>query len=307
MSTFLVTQATGQQSQWVIKHLLAAGAKVHAVVRDPQKIPTALKQEGITIFKGESVNYDEVLQAARGCSAAYLNTFPWPPSLEVQQAKTIVAACKEAGIETIVASTTFTVGERAVWDDEAIEKLELREYFTSKAEVEAVVRGGNFKAYTFIRPAVLISDFFLPGAYFNFPGLPASGELDQACGDDDLIPFTDPNDVGKYVAAALQDPAKFSGQAIDLLSGLVTLGEVRDILARVSGRDVRLKRYTAAEAEAALPAVFGMRFQLMAALRDLSAYLTKTKEAESKFGIPTTSIEAAVQREKARLLECLPE
>ncbi|GFP57679.1 NmrA-like family domain-containing oxidoreductase malD [Trichoderma asperellum] len=147
MATYLVTQATGQQSQMVITYLLAAGAKVHAVVRDPLKIPSALDKQGITIFKGESTNFEEIFQAAQGCQGAFLNTFPIP-GLEAQQAKTVVEACKKAGIESIVAATTVTVGNKAMWDDAATKEVGLREYFLSKAEVEEAVRNGNFKTYT---------------------------------------------------------------------------------------------------------------------------------------------------------------
>jgi uncharacterized protein YbjT (DUF2867 family) len=305
MATYLVTQATGQQSQWVITHLLAAGAKVHAVVRDLQKVPPALEKPGVTIFKGESTNFEEIFQAAQGCKGAFLNTFPWP-GLETQQAKTVVEACKKAGIESIVASTSFTVGDKAMWDDAATEEAGLRPYFLSKVEVEEVVRGGNFKAYTILRPAVLHSDYLLPGAYSNFPGLPARGELDHACNDGVQIPHTDAHDIGKYAAAALQDPAKFGGQEIDLPNELFTLEEVRDILVKVSGRDVRVRQRTPAEVEEAMATVFGMRFQLWANAKDFSGYGKLTKEVQTKFGIPFTSLEMALQRDKARLLECLP-
>lgn len=106
MATYLVTQATGQQGQAVIAHMVAAGFKIHAVVRDPSKIPSTLQNEAITIFKGESTNFDEIYQAAQGCQGAFLNTFPIP-GIEAQQAKTIVDACKKAGIEQLVAATTY--------------------------------------------------------------------------------------------------------------------------------------------------------------------------------------------------------
>lgn len=305
MATYLVTQATGQQSLSIITHLLAAGAKVHAVVRDPQKIPPALEKQGITIFKGESTNFEEIFQAAQGCSGAFLNTFPWP-GLEAQQAKTIVAACKKAGIESIVASTTITTGDKTVWDDAETEKIGLRPYFLSKVEVEEAVRGGNFNAYTILRPAVLHTDYMLPGVYGNFPGLPARGELDHACNDGVPLPFTDTNDIGKYAVAAFQDPAKFGGQEIELLSGLLTMEEIRDILVKVSGKDVRVRQLTSTEAEETKAAVFGIHFQLMANVKDFSAQAEMAKKIQRKFGIPFTSLEMALQRDRARLLECLP-
>ncbi|KAK2049704.1 NmrA-like family protein [Colletotrichum somersetense] len=304
MATYLVTQATGQQSLATIAHLLAAGAKIHAVVRDPEKAPPALKKQGVTIFKGESTNLDEIYQAAQGCKAAYLNTFPWP-GLETQQAKTIVTACEKAGVESIVGCTSFAAGHRDVWDDVATAEVGLRQYYLSKAEVEEAVRGGRFKAYTILRPSVLHTDFMLPGVYGNFPGLP-SGELGHACDDGVRLPYTDTDDVGRYAAAALQDPDRFGGQEIDLPNEYVTMEEVRDALVRVSGREVRVRQLTPAEVEVTKQTAPGMLFQIWANAKDFTALVDAAKEAQEKFGIPFTSLEAGLQRDKARLLESLP-
>ncbi|GKT43335.1 NmrA-like family domain-containing protein [Colletotrichum spaethianum] len=304
MATYLVTQATGQQSQSVIAHLLAAGAKVHAVVRNPQKVPPALEKQGVTIFKGESTNYEEVYQAARGCKGAFLNTFPWP-GLETQQAKTIVDACEKAGVESLVVCTTFTVGNRAIWDDAATEEVGLRPYFLSKAEVEEIVRGAKFKAYTILRPSVLHTDFMLPGVFGNFPGLP-QGELDHACNDGVRLPYSDTYDVGKYAAAALQDPVKFGGQEIDLPNEYLTMEEVRDVLVKVSGRDVQVRQQAPEEVEETKKTAPGMLFQIWANVKDFTTFVKTAKEAQTKFGIPFTPFEEAMKRDKARLLECLP-
>lgn len=304
MATYLVTQATGEQSKQVIKHLLAAGVKVHAVVRDLEKVPAVLKNPDITLFQGESKNFEEIFQAAQGCQGAFLNTFPIP-GLEALQANTIAEACKKAGVEGIVAATTFSTGNKAGWDDAITEECLLREYFLSKAQVEDAVRGANFKAYTILRPAVLHQDFLLPGAYSNYPRLP-HGELDHPFNDGVKIPFTDANDVGQYAAAALLNPAKFAGQEIDLSTQSLTIDEAHEILVKVSGRDVRLVKRTPQQVEDLKPTVFGQRFQLLANAKDWSTSADAIKEVQAKFGIPFTSLETSMQREKARFLECLP-
>ncbi|KAF5962965.1 nitrogen metabolite repression protein nmrA [Fusarium bulbicola] len=78
MSVYLVTQATGQQSQWVIKHLLGAGHKIHVVVRNIEKMPALLSDPNITLFQGESKNLHDIFGAAQGCEAAFLNTVSFP-------------------------------------------------------------------------------------------------------------------------------------------------------------------------------------------------------------------------------------
>ncbi|KAI0181363.1 NmrA family protein [Hypoxylon sp. FL1284] len=305
MASYLVLQATGQQGQAVVRHLLAGGAKVHAVVRDLQKVPPILKSPGVTLFRGHSENAEEVYQAAQGCCGAYLNTFP-APGLEVLQAQTVTDACKRAGVESIVAATTITTGERARWDNEMCKELNLHGYFTSKAAVEDIVRGAGFKAYTIVRPGILHHDFLLPGAHLNYPGLPTRGELDHSFNEGARAPYTDTDDVGKYVAAALLNPDKFNGQEIDLGTEMLTIQEVHDVIVKVSGRDVPLKKRSPEEVEAAKETVFGQKFHLWVNLSDgFGAYAIKAKEAEAKFGLPFTSLEASLQRDKSRLLECL--
>lgn len=305
MATYLVTQATGAQSQWVIKHLLNSGAKVHAVVRDLNKVPPALKDSSITLFQGESQNSEEIFQAAQGCKGVFLNTFPIP-GLETGQAKGVVEGCLKAGVESIVASTAYLSNNKAMWDDPATDEGQLRDYFISKGAVEDVIRGASFKAYTIIRPAVISHDYMLPHSYYNFPELPTQGELAHCLDDSTKLPHTDSYDLGKYAAAALQDPAKFGGQEIDFFNELLTIGEVRDVIAKVSGKDVRLRRRTSEEAQAVLKTVFGQRFHFVANAKDFSAATAVVKEVPAKFGIPFTSLEETLQRQRTLLVESLP-
>lgn len=306
MATYLITQATGQQSRWVIHHLLEAGVKIHAIVRDLQKVPPILQNPAITLFQGESKNYEDVLRAAQGCKGVFLNTVPFP-GLELLQAKTIVEASKAAGVETIVASTTQCASNKEMWDDEETKATQLYYYFASKAEVEDVVRGAGFQAYTILRPAVLAHDFFLPGAYGNFPRLPTHGELDHLLNPGVGVPYTDTHDVGKYAAAALLDPGKFGGAEIDMGNELLSMEDARDILVRVSGRNVKAVKRTEAELEEMGASVFGQKFHLWANIKDIAFIPVVAKETQTKFGIPFTTVEAALQRDKASLLECLPE
>ncbi|KAH8646016.1 NmrA family protein [Tricladium varicosporioides] len=305
METYLVTQATGQQSQWVITHLIAAGVKVHAVVRNCHKVPLILEHSSVTLFEGESTNFDIILQAAQGCKAVFLNTFPMP-GLEAQQSKTVIEACKKAGVESIVASTTFNADNKAFWDDSTTKECGMHWYFAAKGEVEHAVRNAGFKAYTILRPVWMIHDYLLPSAPYNFLELATKGVLDHAYNTGTKMVHTDSFDVGKYAAAALQDPAKFGGQEINLGNEALTIEEVRDILVKVSGREVQVRKRTPEEMEAVKDVLFSQGIQLLASAKDISAASASAKGVQAKFGITFTSFEMAMQRDKARLLKCLP-
>lgn len=305
MATFLVTQATGYQSRWTITHLLEAGAKVHAVVRNAQKIPPLLQNPAVTVFQGESNEFESISRAAQGCQAVFLNTFPIP-GLETQQAQTVVDACKSAGLKGIVLATTFCTGYRTIWDDTATKDCQLHDYYTSKAAIEDIVRRAGFEAYTILRPAFIHFDYLLPHSQFNFPRLASDGELDHFYNDNARMPQTDAHDVGKYAAAALQNPAKFRNQEIELANENLTINEVCEILARVSGKDVRVKKHASEGIEAAKITVMAQRFHQWANVKDFSTAVEAAKEAQVKFGITFTPLEKALRRERDSLLESLP-
>ncbi|VUC23417.1 unnamed protein product [Clonostachys rosea] len=305
MNTYLVTQATGRQSQWTIKHLLAAGAKVHAVVRNLEKLPTVLNEANVTVFKGESTDSEAVFEAAQGCKGAFLNTFPYPPGIEAQQATSIVEACKKAGVETIVASTTFNTGDKALWDNNVTKEIGLHGYYESKALVEDVVRGAGFQSYTILRPSFIHFDYLLPSVYMNYPTLPIDGTLLHSLDDGVPIAHTDAHDIGKYAAAALQNPEKFDREEIDLANEFLTPVEVGEILKKASGKDIQVRKRTGLEMEEANDTVGLHKFHAWINTRDLKHGPERTKAVQAKFGILFTSLESALQRENTSLLECL--
>ncbi|KAK8048229.1 hypothetical protein PG994_009959 [Apiospora phragmitis] len=309
MSTYLITQATGGQSGWVITHLLAAGAKVHAVIRNLNKeLPAVLKSPGVTLFQGESHNFDDIYKAAQGCQGVFLNTFP-RPGLEAQQAKTILEAAKKAGVETLVSSSTVGTDDEALRISDAVRDCQLDAYYASKHEVEGLVRGAaGFKAYTIVRPAVIHFDLCTWRHEGNFPRLASHGELDDLMTPGSKLPFTDAGDIGKYVAAALLDGplGKFANQEIDLYNELLDFDEVAAIMNRVSGKHVKAVKRTFEELQGMGAFVFGQAFHLLTNVQDFSTKGGAAAAAvQSKFGIPFTSLEEGLTRDKALLMEIL--
>ena len=152
----------------------------------------------------------------------------------------------------------------------------------------------------------MIHDYLLPSAPYNYPELSTHGELVHAYTDGTKMLHTDSFDVGKYAAAALLDPAKFGSQEIDLGNEALTVEDVRDILKKVSGREVTVRKRTPEEMKAAAGKLFSLGLQLLASKKDISTAAAGAKAVQEKFGIPFTSFEMAMLRDKARLLECIP-
>lgn len=310
MSTFLITQATGGQSGWSITHLLAAGAKVHAMVRDLKKeLPAVLKEPGVTLFEGESTNFDAIYKAAQGCQGVFLNTFSHPPGLETEQSKTILAAAKKAGVATVVYSSVVGTDDAALRESDAVRDCGLAGYYASKHEAEQDVRAAGFAAYTIVRPAVIHYDLSTPRHAMNFPRLASHGELDDLLLPGRKMAFTDAEDIGKYVAAALLDGAdggKFAGQEINVYSELLGLDEVAAVLNKVGGkRGVKAVKRTVEELKTMNALVFGQYFQLLFNAHDSIFKSTEAAMVQAKYGIPFNSLEASLTRDKADLLDIL--
>lgn len=109
-----------------------------------------------------------------------------------------------------------------------------------------------------------------------------------------------------YAAAALQDPTKFRGQEIDLGNEVFDFEQIRNILVKVSGREVRVVKRTAEEVEKLGIAVHGHMFQHSANMKPFGFIERGAREVQKKFGIPFTPLEDALQRDMVRLTECIP-
>ena len=95
----LVTGATGNVSSGLIPELIAKGASVRALVRDPAKAQ-GLRDQGVEVVTGD-LDKPETLDAAfSGVDKVFLLTPPNPN--QVAQARNGIAAAKRAGVSYIV-------------------------------------------------------------------------------------------------------------------------------------------------------------------------------------------------------------
>ncbi|KAJ9633642.1 hypothetical protein H2204_006848 [Knufia peltigerae] len=312
MSTYLVTGATGIQGGAVVSELLAAGAKVHAVVRDPTSPKAvALKAKGVVLFQGTHEEPDAAFRAAAaGCAGMFLNLTIFEPGAARAQADAVIKASKAGAgandLTSIVLSSTYRTMEMSsqVATAAAVHPF-LGAYYTSKAEVEAAVRESGVKSYTILRPPVLDHDYLLPTSNHShtFPRLPKSATLVTSLNDDRTMPYLDGYDVGRYTAAALLNPTKFGGHEIDIASENLSAQEVRDILARVSGVDVKLHKRTPAEKEETKNTEF---FQTFEELANRIPRQIDVQGLKQNYGVKMTTLEEYFEKNKETLLNSLP-
>ncbi len=311
MPTYLVTGSTGQQGSAVVKHLLYSGATIHAVVRDQSSEKSkALASKGVVLFQGTHEEPDDVFRtASKGCTGLFLNPSVFQPGVAKAQAEAIIKACKSGGGDTftsiVLSSTTRTAEMSADLATAGAISPFLGGYYTAKAEVEVAVRDSGIKHYTILRPPVLNHDYLLPASASpgGFPDLPRSGKLVTTLDDGLTMPYLDPEDVGKLASAALLDPAKFSGHEIELAADNLTAQDVRDVLAKVSGIDIKFHKRTPEEVEAAKMTAFFQAFEMLANVR---AAQVDVDALEGKYGIKLTRFTEYMQKNKEKLMDSLP-
>ncbi|KAH8651389.1 hypothetical protein BX600DRAFT_502122 [Xylariales sp. PMI_506] len=119
------------------------------------------------------------------------------------------------------------------------------------------------------------------------PELKSAGEIVHAFEPGVRMPHIDEDDVGRYAAAALLDPAKFDGTEIDLANENLTPEEVAAAFS---------EEIAAARDE-------GQIMQLWANLVDITV---DSKATQEKYGIPLTSFKDYLRREKVQLSESIP-
>ncbi|KAI1205343.1 NmrA family protein [Annulohypoxylon truncatum] len=263
--------------------LLEARAKIHAVVRNPLTTSAReLEGKGVKIFQGTHESFDTFLEAAKGCNGLSLNLIPFAENRQAmpRQARGIIQACKDAKVEIIVVSTAFFTRDRSKWDrsGNGYDDPSPRAYFEAKAEVEDMVRNSGLQ-YTILRPAWIHSNYLLPNSRFYYPGLATDNELVHSY--DDRVKISHISLVG----IRLQSPQN------------------RAEITRVVGRNLELKKRTPQEVETARATVPIQIFQLWASHVDLSI---DGQSLQARFGIPMTTSDKYLQREKERKLISFP-
>lgn len=248
--TVLVTGATGYQGFGTARHLLAAGIGVNALVRDPSK-PTAaaLEKLGARLCIGSFDDFDSLKAAAKGTSAVFLNVMPTIPNFdsEVQHAKNIIDAVRQSGTVThIVYSSVAMTGKHETFPGWGPD-YPMAWYWTSKAAIESAVKSSGFQHWTILRPAFLMYNYLSPRADHMFPELPQSHVFLTAYKEDIAMTLLDPDDVGKFAAAAILDPDTYHQSEIDLGVQALTPEEIARSLSRASGKQIKAKFYTTEE------------------------------------------------------------
>jgi uncharacterized protein YbjT (DUF2867 family) len=208
---FAVVGATGQQGGATVRALLAAGVGVRGLTRDPSS-PSArsLAGQGVEMVRGDAGDPSSLRAAFTGVGGAFVMTTPFGPGgtdRETEEGNALVDAVQAAGVPHLVLSS---VG--------GAERESGVPHFESKRRVEEHVADLGLGA-TILRPAFFmdnLTSIMAPpvedGTLVLRMPLPADVPLQMVAVED----------IGAAAAAALLDPGRVPGGAIELAGDEVT-------------------------------------------------------------------------------------
>jgi uncharacterized protein YbjT (DUF2867 family) len=235
--TVTVLGATGKTGGTVAERLLAAGVKVKAVGRSPDKL-AALKKRGAEPVVADVADAAALTAALRGSDSAYLMIpgNPMKPDLLGQYARAgeaIARAVQDAGVRRAVFLSSLgadlTAGTGPIAGLHGVE-----------ARLRAAA--GNGLALLILRPG-----YFYENNYANLSLIKQKGIAGGAIDPDVAVPTIAAADVGGAAAEALgKGDAGFSGVVVRELTGPrdLTMTEVAGLLGKAIGKsDVPYLRF----------------------------------------------------------------
>ena len=227
--TILVIGATGQQGGAAARHLLNAGWKVRALVRDPRKdAAQVLEKQGAELVRGDLYDRASLDNALEGVYGAFGVTNYWLPDVgyegEIKQGKSLADAANEAGVEHFVYSS---VG--------AAHRGMGQMHFESKWIVEQYI-GEIGLAHTILRPAAFMNNLEWRRARIS-NGILESLGIRQ----DKSTQLIAADDIGAIAAIVFSDPEQFLGTTLEIAGDELSEAQQAETFSRVIGRPVKLE------------------------------------------------------------------
>ena len=254
-----VLGSTGAQGGGVVRALLdQQDWQVRAVTRNARsKAALRLAELGCDVVEADLNTPATLLEALQGSYGVFAVTNFWDRATrmgEFEQGRNLVHAARETGIQHFIWSTlpdyqALSGGKYTV------------PHFTSKARVDTEVKTAGFRHHTFVEAPFYFQNFLSLHAPRKTPD---GRELWRYPADKHKcrFPCGDIEDLGKIVAAALNQPEKAgNGQYLALASDYVCWQELVDIL-NAQGHKLDYERVCAEEYDGFFPSAREFRHMM---------------------------------------------
>lgn len=332
--TIFVAGATGQQGSAVINALLSssfgASATIHGLTRNPfsQAAKNLLsKHPKVRLFAGSFDDVNSILEAAKGCTGAFLNVTPVFDSTgsidqtgEARHAQNLVHVCSSIpSIKRIVFSSTGAMHSPKLPEifNEYIPKHPnswAAAYLTNKKACEDAVASSSFpEGWAIVRGTTFYSNFLKPFTDFMYPDLESKQIIMTASRKDYRVSCVDPNDVGALAARMLiSTPEEWTvtwkGKIAPLLSENLTTTEIVGAMNLALAKQGSRKRITLVQMSEEDAAQRANNGDMIADAHKFQSQYFPAIELEEvrSFGIDVDNLvraEEFFQRESQKLLE----
>jgi uncharacterized protein YbjT (DUF2867 family) len=220
--TVLITGATGRQGGSVLRHMLAQGWKLRALVRNSEGDGAKrLIDQGIEVARGDLEDPASLERACRGVYGVYSVQDFWAVGAkrEVQQGKNMADVAKRAGVEHLVYSS---VG--------GAERNSRIDHWESKWEVEKHIRKLGLPA-TMLRPAAFMENYYIDQVEIAI----LKGKLVDPIRADKPYQTIAADDIGAFAALTFARPKDFIGAEIEIAGSELTNSQAAEVFGRVLG------------------------------------------------------------------------
>lgn len=237
------------------------------------------------------LNLVSIEAAIQGCNAVFLIQMPsfTDQDAESREARILLDAAKAAGVNHITVSTQLGLSGPNV--EEVFSNPMIAPAVTGKIAVEKLLRESEIRS-TAIRGGWFDTNVTLPVVEMMYPGL-SEGKFICSYTPDLVISTVDPDDIGAFAAHIFNNPDKYDGKAVNVVSEELTFAEIVSEIERASGKKIDVHYRTAEEneKEAGNPFVIGQ--QLMKHLVGLA----DMNEIRSH-GVPLTTFRQFLENNK---------
>ncbi|KAJ5917032.1 hypothetical protein N7504_001047 [Penicillium tannophilum] len=293
-----VCGATGTQGGALVNQLLGKGISVKAITRNTNSTEAQrLISLGVYLTEGDFNDEECLQQAMVNCTSLFLNLLPdfTKPTGELEQARKILSVAKQAGIKHVIYTSALATNnpERLPhWTPTGIIGMVL----LGKQAIEKEVKAAGFETWTILRPGNFMSNFLNPLVHM-YQGLVETGKFTTAFLPETIIPMIDPNDIGKFAAAAILEPAKFNHQEIETVSQMMTVEDIVKDLSTATRKDIQAVFLSEEQITDQLPKNPTLGPQKV--MRDMSLFVDM--ENVHKWGIGLGTFAGFLEREKERV------
>ncbi|KAF4973477.1 hypothetical protein FSARC_246 [Fusarium sarcochroum] len=294
-ATVFVSGATGCQGGAVARYLRSKDVNVHALARNPtSEKAQALESIGVRLTPGDYDNKKALKAAMKNCTSLFLVLMPDFTDLTAERrwATNILDAGKAAGAKHALFSSGFSADE-----PDKLTTMEpgsfLDTIMRNKHAIEGQTRSAGFEYWTILRPGSFMVNYLEPFVQM-YPGLVGEGVFTTALRPTTVLPLTDTVTIGRFGGEAFLNPERFHEQEISYADDWLEVEAILQKLSKAVGRNLQAKYLSNEEIKvqkATNPFIAG---QL--AMRDMAKITTK--EVVQTWGIPLTTFDAFLEREK---------